>query len=340
MAKTIRPFRGLDALQVLLDGTEFSVNGKRSLGRVTMAPDEVRDAAADLRLVLERSAYRNALAVAGLALGDVEVLAFRLGGSGRLLELNRVETGSDDRSVIVSATRDSGQAGDLLHGEESSFSLGATIVLAKDLERKRFRPFLKGTWLAEARLDVRAHDEAVAGPQLRQLNDEEVAALRAKGIRVGPATLTYVDFTQKLLAAPLVSAVTIYVNEGLALALKRHEETKSDEDERRLRFHMSRVAVDATVAIATKVAEEIAEIEPEDLNDVARIRTLIQGSEGLVRFLSHYFMKSDWGRGLERESAAAEVVHLAHRAPADLRPMLEQCIGLGEHLPDVLGGKQ
>jgi len=339
MPKTIRPFRGLDALQGLLDGTEFLVNGKRSLGRVTMAPDEVRDATVDARLVLDQAAYRTALAVAGLSIDDVEVLAFRLGGSGRLLELNRVETGSSDRSVIVSASRDGAQVGDPLHGEESSFSLGASIVLAKDLEKKRFRPFLKGTWLAEARLEIRAHDEAVAGPQLRQLNDEEVAALRAKGIRVGPATLTYIDFTQKLLAAPLVSAVTIYVNEGLGLALKRYEETMSDEVERRLRFHMSRVAVDATVAIATKVAEEIAEIEPEDLDDVARIRTTIQGSEGLVRFLSHYFMKSEWGRGLDRESAAAEVVHLAHRAPADLRPMLEQCIGLGEHLPDVLGGK-
>jgi hypothetical protein len=340
MSNTIRPFRGLDALQVLLDGTEFLVNGKRSLGRVTMTPDEVRDATADARLVLDRAAYRNALAVAGLSLDDVEVLAFRLGGSGRLLELNRVETKSSDRSIIVSTTRDGAKIGDPLHGEESSFSLGASIVLAKDLEKKRFRPYLKGTWLAEARLDVRAHDEAVAGPQLRQLNDEEVAALRSKGIRVGLDTLTYVDFTQKLLSAPLVSAVTIYVNEGLGLALKRHEETKSDEFERRLRFHMSRVAVDATVAIATKVAEEIAELEPEDLDDVARIRTAIQGSEGLVRFLSHYFVKSDWGRGLERESAAAEVVHLAHRAPADLRPMLEQCVGLGEHLPDVLGGKQ
>jgi hypothetical protein len=304
-----------------------------------MASAEVRDATVDARLVLDRAAYKTALAVAGLSVDDVEVLAFRIGGSGRLLELNRVETGFSDRNVIVSATRDGAKVGDLLHGEESSFSLGATIVLAKDLERKRFRPFLKGTWLAEARLEVRAHDEAISGPQLRQLNDEEVAALRAKGIRVGPATFTYVDFTQKLLTAPLVTAVTIYVNEALGRALKQYEETMSDDVERRLRFHMSRVAVDATVAIAIKVVEEIAEIEPEDLDDVARIRTTIQGSEGLVRFLSHHFMKSEWGRGLERESAAAEVVRLAHRAPEDLRPMLEQCIGLGEHLSDVLGSK-
>ena len=102
------------------------------------------------------------------------------------------------------------------------------------------------------------------------------------------------------------------------------------------RIHTSTV----TVAVLPEAEEVDVEIDPQDLDDVARIRTTIQGSEGLVRFLSHYFMKSEWGRGLEREAAAAEVVHLAHRAPADLRPMLEQCIGLGEHLPDVLGGKQ
>ena len=339
MAKTIRPFRGLDVLQGLLDKAVLEVNGNKVKGLQALAPAEVGTASASLRLELDSGAFARALARAGLSTNDVEVVSYRLGGSRRLIELNRAKSKPQSQSLTIDVVRDGRLEGDHLYGEESSFSLGVSVILARQMQRERLRPFLQGTWLAEVKLEVRAHEEAFAGPQLRKLDDEAIATLQAKGIRVGPATMTHVDFSQKLLASSLVSAVTVYINEGLIDAVKRHAETKSEAEEQKLRFHLSRMAVDATTAIAVKVAQEISDLDPADLDDEVRIKAALRGNDGLIHFLSFYIMKSPWGRGKDHEAAAAEVVSLAYHSPDNLRAMMEQCTGVGSHLPDTLRGK-
>jgi hypothetical protein len=339
MAKTIRPFRGLDDLQGLLDKAIFEINGKSVKGMQTLVPAEVGAANASLRLELDSSAFTRALAKAGLSSDDVEIVTHRLGGARRLIELNRSIPNPKSQPRTVEVIRNAGLEGDHLYGDENGFSLGVSVVLARKMQRERLRPFLQGTWLAEVKLEVRAHEEADAGPQLKKLDDETIAALQAKGVRVGPATMTYVDFTQKLLTSPLVSAVVVYVNEGLGDAIKQQAETKSEAEEQKLRFHFARMAVDATSAIAVQVGKEIFDLDPADVHDEARIKLVIQSNDGLVHFLSFHLLKSAWGQGKDRESAAAEVVYLAYHSPDNLRAMLEQCTGVGLHLPDTLRGK-
>jgi hypothetical protein len=339
MSEVIRPFRGLDRLENLLDDhvTRYA-NGTVDRPRVTLTTDSVRTCDARIEAVVDAARFELEAKRAGLDAKDIEVIAYRTSATRRLTEyLDRKVWSPGLKTLEIRTERRKDVAGDLLYREGSGFTLGIAFVLRQNIEREPLRPFLKGTWLADAKLEVRSREEAMDGITPHKLTAERIAELQEQGIKVGPATLTYVQFTGSLISSDLLQCVDIYIHEQLGAAMDGHELNPSSLDETKLRFQVARMSVDVITAVAARayleVKRESGELEPNG----STVEEALSGNPGLASFLSKPVRRAGGQGGRSDLEIAVDLVKMAGIEPGQLRSFVEDCYGVGNSLLSTLG---
>jgi hypothetical protein len=339
MSELIRPFRGLDRLGDYLESHVLRfVNGAFDRPRATLTSDAVRGCDARISLQLETAGLEMELKRAGLLAKDVEIIAYRISATRRLTEYPaRIKAGDGGKTIEIDAGRQKDSTGDLLYREGSGFTLGIAFVLANSRPPEPLRPFLKGTWLADAKLEVHSREESMDGITPLKLTPERLAELQEQGSKVGPGTITFIQFTGKVLETEVQQCMDLYVHEDLGNAMDSYELNPGSIDESRLRFQVARMSVDVITAIACKVYLELLDedglIKPAD----AAVEEALKANAGLASFLAKPVRKSG-GQGARTDvEISTELIKLAGTAPDELRSYVEDCYGLGKHLNSTLG---
>ena len=339
MSEVIRPFRGLGKLEEMLeDHVSRFLNGPFDGPRATLTSDAVRTCDAKISMDMDTASLELALKRAGLSAKDVEVIAYRTSATRRVTEYPaRIGAESGRRTIQIGAERPKDATGDLLFRDASGFTLGIALVLARSLKPEPLRPFLKGTWLADAKLEIHSREESMDGITPRKLTPERLSELQEQGSKVGPGTMTFVQFTGKVLATEIQQCMDLYVHEELGNAMDAHELDRGSQDESRLRFQVARMSVDVITAVAGKVYLELFEDEGRVHPGDAAIAEGLKGNAGLASFLAKPVRKSG-GQGSRSDiEIAAELVKMAGTASDQLRSYVEDCYGLGHNLQSTLG---
>lgn len=339
MSELIRPFRGLDKLGDYLEGNVLrSVNGAFDRPRATLTADAVRSCDAKISLELDTAGLELELKRAGLSSKDVEIVSYRNSATRRLTEYPaRASADHEGKKIQISAERQAYSTDDLLYREGSGFTLGIALVLANSRPPEPLRPFIRGTWLADAKLEVHSREENMDGITPYKLTPECLAELQEQGSKVGPGTMTFIQFTGKVLQSEIQQCIDLYVHEDLGTAMDSHELDPSSIDESKLRFQIARMSVDVITAIASKAYLELVEEDSVVNPDEAAVTEALKKNAGLASFLSKPVRKSG-GQGARSDvEIATEILILAGTAPDQLRSYVEDCYGLGKHLSSTLG---
>lgn len=350
MTSIIRPFMGLEELELhftqrlkrTINGIELTDDEESS----TMPTDQVASCDAEIVATILVEPMLRALSLAGLTPEDVDLVSYRTSATRRLTQfVSRMSIADYVRSstsghIVVSATRIKTERDELLSGEGAGFTLGLALVLSRSLDPARtLRPFQKGTWLTEATLRLRSKHENQDGILPIPLTDECIAELRGRGIQVGPATLSYIEFGGDVLSENFRERLYLYIHKDLNDALDRLEKGQVDIDEGLVRYEVAKLGAEVICVVAHKAFLEIGAQLGSLQTDRNMVLEHISNLPGLASFISKPLSGSGGYEDRKDEEIAADVIWLAGTEPSRLRALLEDCNQVGTLTAQALGIK-
>ena len=350
MTSVIRPFMGLEELEVqlnerlnrVINGTQLVEDADSS----TMASEQVGSADAEIATTINVEAILRAISLAGLTPEDVELVSYRTSATRRLTEFSSRTSIADfarssiDGNIVISASRINAQADALLSGESAGFTLGIALVLSKSLDPTRtLRPFQKGTWLAEATLRIRSKLENQDGILPISLTADCIAELRARGVQVGPATVSFIEFNADVLTEQFKERMYLYIHKDLNDALDQLEKGHVGIDEDLVRYEVSKLGVEVVFVVAHKAFLEIAAQQGSTQPDRDQMLERITNLPGLASFIAKPLSGTDGYEDQKDEEIAVDVILLAGTNPSQLRALLEDRNKVGALTARALGIK-
>jgi hypothetical protein len=329
-------------LKRIVNGKELTADEESS----TIPSEQVASCDAEIVVTIHVEPMLRALSLAGLAPEDVELVSYRTSATRRLTQfVSRMSLADHVRSssggsIVASATRNNSEPDELLLGESAGFTLGLALVLARSLDSPRpLRPFQKGTWLTEATLRLRSKHENQDGILPIALTNECIAELRGRGIQVGPATLSYIEFGGDVLSENFRERLYLYIHEDFNDALGRLQKGEVGIDEVLVRYEVAKLGVEVICVVAHKsfleIAAQLGSLQPDRDTVLEHISKL----PGLASFIAKPLSGLGGYEDRKDEEIAVDLILLAGSEPSRLRALLEDCNKVGALTARALGIK-